>query len=94
MMEQEHPDTGAQTPRKARRVRRAVMTPEAVLLRLGKAMDVADELLNHPDPALRLRAVHAITQTAGTWGRVLETAQLADRVAALEQAVKEAEAVA
>jgi hypothetical protein len=69
-----------------RRVRRKVPQVQALLPRLWKALDTADDLLVSPDPALRLKAAVTVGQLVGTCGKIYEIADLAERVAALEGA--------
>lgn len=74
--------------RKEIRLRRKPPTIPSLLLRMFKGVDVADQLLNDPDPAMRLRAVHALTQAGSVYARTYETGDLQKRVEALEEALK------
>jgi hypothetical protein len=51
---------------------------------LRKALKTASDLLEDPDPQLRLRAVHAVAQAATALAKIAEVRELEERVAALE----------
>lgn len=57
-----------------------------VKVRLWQAVEAACDVLADPetDPALRLRAVHAVTQATASYTRVLEAAEFEARLRALE----------
>ena len=57
----------------------------AMLQRLAKGADVAEELLEHETPEIRLRAIHALTQCATTYAKVYEVGELEYRFELLEQ---------
>lgn len=59
----------------------------AMLQRLAKGADVAEELLEHETPEIRLRAIHALTQCATTYAKVYEVGELEYRFELLEQSV-------
>lgn len=59
----------------------------AMLERLSRAGDVAEQLLDHDAPEIRLRAVHALTQCATTYARIYEVGELEHRFELLERAV-------
>jgi len=67
---------------KADRRRMALAT---MLTRLSRAGDVAEQLLDHETPEIRLRAVHALTQCATTFAKVYEVGELEYRFELLEQ---------
>ncbi len=54
---------------------------------LRKALKTASELLEDPDPATRLRAVHAVATAAGTLAKLVESTDLEQRLEALEGAL-------
>lgn len=60
----------------------------ALKRKLWRALLASEALLDHDDPGTRLRAVHALSQTATAYKNVFETADLEGRLAALEQASK------
>jgi len=51
-----------------------------MLSKLENAVETADELLNHEDPHIRLRAVHAISQVATSYAKVYEVGELEARL--------------
>jgi hypothetical protein len=56
-----------------------------VLGTVSKALQTAESLLQDEDTAVRLRAVHAISQAAATYARLYEVGELESRLEALEQ---------
>jgi|GEM_PF-2601587 len=54
--------------------------------KLWAALQTAEDLLREDDPALKLKAIHALSQVAGTYARVYEVGELEARLAALEAA--------
>lgn len=70
----------------ARRQRRKPGDMQALAAKLWGALEAAERLLEHADPAIQLRAVHAISQAAGSYARVYEVGELEARLNALEQA--------
>lgn len=71
------------TARMAKAERRRMALSE-MLARLSRAGDVAEQLLDHETPEIRLRAVHALTQCATTYARVYEVGELEYRFELLE----------
>jgi hypothetical protein len=61
----------------------------ALKRRLWEAILTAGDLLDHDDPATRLRAVHALGQSAGVYRAILADSDLEQRLQALEQRVGE-----
>ena len=61
----------------------------AMLNRLAKGADVAEELLNHETPEVRLRAIHALTQCVTTYAKVYEVGELEYRFELLETWARE-----
>jgi hypothetical protein len=61
----------------------------ALKRRLWEAILTAGDLLDHDDPATRLRAVHATSQAAATYRSILADHDLEQRLAALEKRVEE-----
>jgi hypothetical protein len=78
-------------PHKARRAKRAKAKPPGTIndvkARVWTAIEAAAEILaaSDTDPALRLRAVHAVTQAAGSYTKILESAEFEARLRALEE---------
>ena len=58
---------------------------------LWRALTRAGELLEEEDPALSLKAIHAISQGAAAYARIVEVGELEARIAALEGASGEGE---
>lgn len=79
-----NPDPYRARSAKAER-RQAAMRPiqEAV----DKAIETARNVLDDPDPSVRLRAVHAISQIGGTYVRIHEAVELEARLEALESVI-------
>lgn len=81
-------------PVAARRAKRAARQSAAsaagtvgdLQVKLWRALSAADEILadRASDPALRLRALHALTQASGAYLKVLETGELEARLRAVE----------
>lgn len=61
----------------------------AMLNRLAKGADIAEELLTHETPEIRLRAVHALNQCVSTYAKVYEVGELEYRFEMLEQWARE-----
>lgn len=87
-----NPDpTKARQARKARR-RETPGTLEDARCLLWRALDRAGEMLDaldeneQPDHALALKAVHAISQGASAYAKIVEVGELEARIHALEQA--------
>lgn len=58
---------------------------------LNKALDTAEALLDDEDKLLRLKAIHALSQTSATLMKVLEIGEQEARLAAVEEALLAAE---
>lgn len=56
---------------------------------MDEALSACRECLRDDDPALRLRAAHAISQLAGAFMKLYEAVEIESRLAALEQATAE-----
>jgi len=56
---------------------------------LWAALLTGEELADNPDPAVRLRALHAISQLAATYLRAIEVSDIEERLRKLEAAVQE-----
>jgi hypothetical protein len=54
---------------------------------LRKALKTGAEALEDGDPAIRLKAVHAVSTAAGTLAKLAELSDLEARLQALEQAL-------
>ncbi len=61
---------------------------EALKRKLWRALLTSENLLDSDDPQVRLRAVHALSQGAGVYRSIYETADLEGRLSALEEAAK------
>ena len=83
--------TKARQAKKARRKGRPGSLEDARAL-LWRALERAGELLGEEDPAFALKAVHAISQGAMAYARIVEVGELEARIAALEGASIEGEA--
>ncbi|WP_144012090.1 hypothetical protein [Deinococcus sp. LM3] len=72
--------------RKAKRARRRGKpgTLEEARALLWRALERAGELLEVEDPAHALKAVHAVSQGAAAYARIVEVGELEARIAALE----------
>lgn len=83
-------------PSKARQVRRKKKrgkpgTLEDARALLWRALSRAGDLLEEEDPALSLKAIHAISQGAAAYARIVEVGELEARIAALEGGTGEEE---
>ena len=58
---------------------------------LRKALKVAVGLLEEPDAQTRLRAVHAVAQSATALAKIVEVKELEGRVSELERALEVAQ---
>lgn len=58
-------------------------------LRLWWAIDEATRLLDQPDPELKLRAIHAMSTAAGTYGRLTELHTLETAVTDVQRELRE-----
>lgn len=73
--------------RQARRVtRRKPGSLEAARRLLWQALERAAELLGEEDPALSLKAVHAISQGTSAYAKIIEVGEFEARLAAIEAA--------
>lgn len=75
--------TKARQAKKARRKGKPGSLEDARAL-LWRALERAGELLGEDDPAFALKAVHAISQGAMAYARIVEVGELEARIAALE----------
>lgn len=75
--------TEARRARKARRRGKPGTLEDARAL-LWRALTRAGELLEEEDPAHVLKAVHAVSQGAAAYARIVEVGELEARIAALE----------
>ena len=77
------------SPHEARQAKKRKRKPgnlQAVAVKLWAALEAAEELLAEEDPHLRLKAVHAVSQVAGSYAKVYEVGELEARLQALEGA--------
>ena len=82
-----NPTKARQAKAKKRRARAQTAGTVADLqLKLWRAMSAADDVLDDraADAALKLRALHALTQASSAYLKVLEVGELEARMAALE----------
>lgn len=81
-----NPNADPTLARQAKRARRRGKpgTLEDARALLWRALTRAGELLEEEDPAHALRAVHAISQGAAAYARIVEVGELEARIAALE----------
>lgn len=86
-------DTRTHLARLARRDRSRAGDVAELKARVWRAVDAAEAVLTDAaadaDAALVLRAVHALTQAAGTYARILETGEMEARLADLEARLEE-----
>lgn len=80
--------------RKARRAKRKPPGMEQLMLKLWKAMETAEDLLNHDDPNVRLRATHAMATVAGTYTKAKDVGELEARLSAVEEQMKDQDGAA
>lgn len=76
-------------PFKARQARKQVRkagTLRDVAGMLWEALEAARDLLTDEDTGTRLKAIHALSQTASSYARVYEVGELEARLEALEAA--------
>ena len=78
-------------PHQARRARserkQAALQPARDAM--DEALSACRECLQIDDPAMRLRAAHAVSQLAGAYVKLYEAIEMESRLAALEQATAE-----
>ena len=79
-----NPDPVEARQAKRRKRRGKPGTLEDARALLWRALTRAGELLEEEDPALSLKAIHAISQGVGAYAKVLEVGELEARIAALE----------
>lgn len=75
--------TKARQAKKARRRGKPGTLEDARAL-LWRALTRAGELLEEEDPLLSLKAIHAVSQGAAAYARIVEVGELEARIAALE----------
>lgn len=63
---------------------------EALKRELWAAVTTAADLLDDDDALIRLKAVHAVSQSAASYRAVLSDADLEERLSALEHRLEEA----
>lgn len=81
-----NPDANPLKARIAQRRKRKAGTLKDVTGMLWEALEAARELLSEEDTGTRLKAIHALSQTASSYARVYEVGELEARLEALEQA--------
>jgi hypothetical protein len=82
-----HPD--ALKARMAKKCRQRTGDLPALQRKLWRALLHAEDVLEQAEaPELRLRAVHAVSQCAGQYAKLLEVGELEARLAALEEQMR------
>lgn len=71
------------------RIERKRAALEPIREALDEAVTACRESLRDDDPAMRLRAAHAISQLAGSYAKIYEAIELESRMAAMEQSMTE-----
>jgi restriction endonuclease Mrr len=92
MMVNPKPNANAETAARARLAKkraRKTGTIKDALKVVWAALQTAHEILKHKDTAVRLKAVHAVSQTAATFTRMVEVGEFEARLDALEKAEAE-----
>lgn len=81
-----NPNADPTEARKAKRQKRRGKpgTLEDARALLWRALTRAGELLEEEDPVLSLKAVHAVSQGASAYARIVEVGEIEARLAALE----------
>ena len=79
-----NPDPVEARQAKRRKRRSKAGTLEDARGLLWRALQRAAELLEEEDPALTLKAVHAVSQGASSYAKLVEVGELEARIAALE----------
>jgi len=83
-MANSNPVEARQAKQERRRARRKVGSLEDAQALLWRALERAGELLERPEPEMALRAIHAVSQGAGAYARIIEVSKLEDRLEELE----------
>ena len=83
-MSNPNPTAARQGKRKKRREQPGTLEDARALL--WRALTRAGELLEEEDPVLSLKAVHAVSQGAAAYARIVEVGEMEARLAALEAA--------
>ena len=81
-MSNPNPVEARQGKRRKRRTQPGTLEDARVLL--WKALQRAGDILEDTDPVLSLKAIHAVSQGAAAYARILEVGELEARLAALE----------
>ncbi|WP_019586897.1 hypothetical protein [Deinococcus apachensis] len=76
------PKEARQAKRRKRRMKSGTLEDARALL--WRALTRAGDLLEEEDAALSLKAIHAISQGAAAYARIVEVGELEARIAALE----------
>ena len=83
-MSNPNPTEARQAKRKKRRGQSGTLEDARALL--WRALSRAGELLEEEDPVLSLKAVHAVSQGAAAYARIVEVGEMEARLTALELA--------
>lgn len=81
-MSNPNPTAARQAKRQKRRTKPGTLEDARALL--WRALTRAGELLEQEDPVLSLKAVHAVSQGASAYARIVEVGEIEARLAALE----------
>lgn len=81
-----NPNADPLKARIAQRRKRKAGSLKDVSRMLWEALETARELLSEEDVQVRLKAIHALSQTASSYARVYEVGELEARLEALEAA--------
>ena len=84
-----NPTQARQAKRRRRRGQPGTLEDARALL--WRALTRAGDLLEEEDPLLSLKAIHAVSQGAAAYARIVEVGELEARIAALEAAGGEGE---
>lgn len=94
-MDDQELDNGQETEQDAqdwkpvsRRLPRKLPTARQLSLHIWLGVRCAVDLLDHPDPAVRLKAVHSLSAASGQFLKGLEVSDIQKRLAAIEEAMK------
>lgn len=83
-MANSNPVEARQAKQDRRRARRKVGSLKDAQALLWRALERAGELLELSEPEMALRAIHAVSQGASAYARIIEVGKLEDRLEELE----------
>lgn len=79
-----NPTEARQAKQAKRKARRKVGSLQDAQALLWRALERAGQLLELPEPEMALRAIHAVSQGASAYARIIEVGKLEDRLTELE----------